>query len=42
MEEAALDIPEGSAKHGYGQVPCGNGPPPPPHLLVSLEQLLMT
>jgi hypothetical protein len=39
-----LDIPEGSAAHGHGhgQPSCGNAPPPPPHLPVSLEQQLAT
>jgi hypothetical protein len=37
-----LDILEGSAPRarGRGQPPHGNAPPPPPHLMVSLEQLL--
>jgi hypothetical protein len=35
-------IPEGSAGRGRGQTPCGNAPPPPPCLPVSLEQLLVT
>jgi hypothetical protein len=39
-----LDIPEGSAPCGRcrGQPSHGNAPPPPPHLSVSLEQLLAT
>jgi hypothetical protein len=41
-EELSLDIPEGSAGCGCGQVPCGGAPPPPPHPPVSLEQLLAT
>jgi hypothetical protein len=41
-EELSLNIPEGSAGRGRGQVPHGNAPPPPPHLPVSLEQLLAT
>jgi hypothetical protein len=39
FEELSLDIPEGSAGRGQGQVPHG-GAPPRPH--VSLEQLLAT
>jgi hypothetical protein len=39
-EEAALDILEGFARHGCGQAPRGNAPPPPLCLPVSLEQLL--
>jgi hypothetical protein len=41
-EELSLDIPEGSARRGHGQVPRGSAPPPPPHMPVSLEQLLAT
>jgi hypothetical protein len=41
-EELILDILEGSARRGCGQAPHGNAPPPPPHLPVSLEQLLAT
>jgi hypothetical protein len=41
-KELSLDIPEGSAGCGRGQVPHGNAPPPPPRLPVSLEQLLAT
>jgi hypothetical protein len=41
-EDPMLDIPEGSVKHGRGQVPRGSAPPPPPRSLVSLEQLLAT
>jgi hypothetical protein len=39
-----LDIPKGSAPHGcgHGQPSHGNASPPPPHLPVSLEQLLAT
>jgi hypothetical protein len=40
-EEAALNIPMGSAGHGHGQAPCGNASPPPPCPSVSLVQLLM-
>jgi hypothetical protein len=39
FEELSLDSPEGSARHGRGQVPRGGAPPRPP---VSLEQLLAT
>jgi hypothetical protein len=38
-EELSLDIPEGSAGHGRGQIPRGGAPPRPP---ISLEQLLAT
>jgi hypothetical protein len=38
-KDPTLDIPEGSARRGHGQAPCGNAPPHPP---VSLEQLLAT
>jgi hypothetical protein len=38
-EDPILDIPEGSAGRGHGQVPRDNAPPRPP---VSLEQLLVT
>jgi hypothetical protein len=41
-DDPILDIPEGSTERGRGQVPCSNAPPPPPHPLVSLEQLLAT
>jgi hypothetical protein len=41
-EELSLDIPEGSARRGCGQVPRGSAPPPPPRPPVSLEQLLDT
>jgi hypothetical protein len=41
-EELSLDIPEGSAGHGRGRVPCGSAPPPPPRPPVSLEQQLST
>jgi hypothetical protein len=43
-DDDMLDIPEGSAPRGRGrgQPPCGNAPLPPPHPLVSLEQLLAT
>jgi hypothetical protein len=42
FEELSLDSPEGSARCGRGQVPCGSAPPPPPRPSVSLEQLLAT
>jgi hypothetical protein len=42
FEDSILDILEGSARCGCGQAPCGNAPPPPPCLIVSLEQLLAT
>jgi hypothetical protein len=42
FEGPILDIPEGTARCGHGQAPCGNAPPPPPHTPVSLEQLLDT
>jgi hypothetical protein len=39
-EQVVLDIPEGSARRGRGQVPRANAPPPPPpHPSVSLEEL---
>jgi hypothetical protein len=41
-EDPILDISEGSARCGNGQAPRGNTPPPTPHPLVSLEQLLAT
>jgi hypothetical protein len=41
-EDPILDIPEGSVGRGHDQVPRGSAPPPPPHPLVSLEQLLAT
>jgi hypothetical protein len=41
IEELNLDIPEGSAGCGCGQVPHGNAPPPP-LLPVSIEQMLAT
>jgi hypothetical protein len=41
-EELSLDIPEGSARCGRGQVPHGGAPPPPPRPPISLEQLLAT
>jgi hypothetical protein len=41
-EDPILDIPEGSARCGCGQVPRGSAPPPPPRPPVSLEQLLET
>jgi hypothetical protein len=39
VEELNLDRPEGCVRHGRGQIPRGDAPPPPP---VSLEQLLAT
>jgi hypothetical protein len=39
-EDPILDVPEGFAGCGRGQSPCGNAPPPPTRLPVSLEQLL--
>jgi hypothetical protein len=42
FEDHILDILEGSVRRGRGQVPCGGAPPLPPHLPVSLEQLLAT
>jgi hypothetical protein len=44
VEEAALDIPEGSTGCGCGrgQTSHENAPPPPPRPPVSLEQLLTT
>jgi hypothetical protein len=44
-EDAALDIPEGSAGrgHGRGHAPPGNPPTPPlPRPPISIEQLLAT
>jgi hypothetical protein len=43
-EDDVLDIPKGSAprRRGHGQPSRGNAPPPPPHLPVSLKQLLAT
>jgi hypothetical protein len=41
-EDSILDIPEGSVRHGCGQVPRDSAPPPPPRPPVSLEQLLVT
>jgi hypothetical protein len=41
-KDPILDIPEGSAGRGRGQVPHGNAPPPPTRPPVSLEQLLAT
>jgi hypothetical protein len=38
-DEWSLNIPEGSARCGLGQVPRGGAPPPPPRPPVSLEQL---
>jgi hypothetical protein len=37
FEDPNLDIPEGSIRHGRGQVPRGGAPPPPPRPPVSLE-----
>jgi hypothetical protein len=39
IEELNLDMHEGSAGRGRGQIPRGDAPPPPP---ISLEQLLAT
>jgi hypothetical protein len=39
FEDPILDIP---IVRGHGQVPHGGAPPPPPHLPISLEQLLAT
>jgi hypothetical protein len=43
-DDDMLDIPEGLTPRGRGrgQPSRGNAPPPPPHLPVSLEQLLAT
>jgi hypothetical protein len=41
IEEAALNIPDGSAGHGRGQATRDDAPPPPPCPSVSLKQLLM-
>jgi hypothetical protein len=41
-EEPLLDILESSVGRGCGQPLRGNAPPPPPHPLVSLDQLLTT
>jgi hypothetical protein len=43
-EDAALDMPEGSAgrERGCGQAPRDNPPPPPPHAPVNIEELLAT
>jgi hypothetical protein len=41
-KDRILDIPEGSAERGHGQVPRGNAPPPPPRPPISLEMLLAT
>jgi hypothetical protein len=43
-DDGMLDIPEGSTLRGRGrgQPPRDNAPPPPPCLMVSLEQLLAT
>jgi hypothetical protein len=40
FEDPILDIPESSAGHGRGQVPCGNATPPTPQSPVCLEQML--
>jgi hypothetical protein len=37
-----LDLPEGSAGRGRGQVPHANSPPPPPRAPISIEDLLAT
>jgi hypothetical protein len=44
IEDATLDIPEGSVGHGRGrgQAPHVNPPPPPLHAPVSIEDLLAT
>jgi hypothetical protein len=42
FEELNCDSPEGSLRHGRGEVPRGGAPPPPPPPIVSLEQLLAT
>jgi hypothetical protein len=42
FEELSLEIPEGFARRGRGQVTRGGAPPPPPGPPVSLEQLLAT
>jgi hypothetical protein len=41
-KELNLNIPEGSAECGRGQVPHGNAPQPPPRPPVGLEELLAT
>jgi hypothetical protein len=41
-EDSILDVIELSVGRGHGQVTRGGAPPPPPHPLVSLEQLLAT
>jgi hypothetical protein len=45
-DDAALDIPKGSADHGrgrgHGQALHDNPPPPPPCTLVTIEDLLAT
>jgi hypothetical protein len=41
-KDSILNIHEGSIGRGRGQVPRGSASPPPPHLPVSLEQLLAT
>jgi hypothetical protein len=40
VEELNLDMPEGYARRGHGQIPRGDSPPPPPPPPISLEQLL--
>jgi hypothetical protein len=40
FEDPLLNIPEGSTGCGRGQAPHGNAPHPPPHPLVSMEQLV--
>jgi hypothetical protein len=46
VEESVRDNPESSTRRGQaprGHAPGGNAPPPPPpHLPISLEQLLAT
>jgi hypothetical protein len=39
-DDSIIDIPNGSVGCGRGQVPRGGASPPPPHLPVSLEELL--
>jgi hypothetical protein len=41
-KELSLNIPDGSARRGHSQVPCGDAPSPPPRPHISLEQLLST
>jgi hypothetical protein len=39
VEEATLDIPDGSTEHGHGggEAPCDNAMPAPPRPPVNLE-----